>query len=92
MEKAKSFKLVLNKSNKIIVVDKELTIIDALMLNNIKVDYSCLQGTYGTCIADVVAGAVDHRDAVLNETEKSTGKKICLCVSRAKGDRIVVDL
>ena len=88
----KAFELVLNKSGKTITVDKNLTIIDALLLNNIKVDYTCLQGTCGTCIANVVEGEVDHRDSVLSEAEKIAGKKVCLCVSRAKMDRLVIDV
>lgn len=88
----KAFELVLNKWEKTITVEKDLTIIDALLMNNIKVDYTCLQGTCGTCIAHVVEGEVDHRDSVLSETEKMAGEKMCLCVSRAKLDRLVIDI
>ena len=86
------FELVLHKSGKTITVEKELTIIDALLMNNIKVDYSCLQGTCGTCVAPVLKGNVDHRDAVLSEEEKQAGDKICLCVSRARGEQLTVDI
>ena len=55
-------------------------------------DYTCLQGTCGTCMANVVEGEVDHRDSVLSETEKMAGKKMCLCVSRAKLDKLVIDV
>ncbi len=88
----KPFEVVLNKSGKTISVDKDDTIIDALLLNNIKVDYTCLQGTCGTCITPVIEGDIDHRDAILSDTEKMLGNKICLCVSRAKNDKIVLDL
>lgn len=90
--KSKAFDVVLNKSGKTIKVDKELTIIDSLLMNNIKVDYSCLQGTCGTCITGVLEGEIDHRDAVLTSEEKRSCEKICLCVSRAKSDTIVLDL
>ena len=89
---AKPFEVVLNKSGKIISVDKDSTIIDALLMNNIKVDYTCLQGTCGTCITPVIEGDIDHRDAILSEAEKMACNKICLCVSRAKNDKIVLDL
>ena len=88
----KEFQLVLNKSNKSITVKKDETIIDALQQNNIKVPYSCLQGTCGTCITKVVEGKIDHRDAVLSEEEKQENNKMCLCVSRAKGNKVVIDL
>ena len=88
----KAFELVLQKSGKSLIVEKDLTIIDSLLLNHIKVAYSCLQGTCGTCIASVIDGEVDHRDAVLSEEERLEGKKICLCVSRSKGNRLIIDI
>lgn len=88
----KPFEVILNKSGKSFMVAKEQSIIDALLLNNVKVDYTCLQGTCGTCITNVTEGEIDHRDAVLTEEEKMACDKICLCVSRAKHDKIVLDL
>lgn len=88
----KPFEIILNKTGKSILVEKDASIIDALLMNNIKVDYTCLQGTCGTCIAPVLEGEIDHRDAVLSEAEKMTGNKMCLCVSRAKQDKIVLDI
>ncbi|NNF21341.1 MAG: 2Fe-2S iron-sulfur cluster binding domain-containing protein [Saprospiraceae bacterium] len=89
---SKEFELVLHKSKKSITVKKDETIIDALHLNNIKVDYTCLQGTCGTCLTKVIDGKIDHRDAVLSEEEKNTNKIMCLCVSRAKDNKLVIDL
>ncbi len=88
----KSFELVLNKSGKTLRVEKDLSIIDTLLLNNIKVEYTCLQGTCGACITNVIDGDIDHRDAVLSEEEKLAGNKISLCVSRAKLDKLVIDI
>ena len=87
-----SFEVILQKSGKTLTVKKDETIIDALLYNNIKVDYSCLQGTCGTCITKVLEGKIDHRDAVLSEEEKLEGQKMCLCVSRAKEGKLVIDL
>ncbi|MEO0898146.1 MAG: fatty acid desaturase [Bacteroidota bacterium] len=91
-EEIKAFKLILQKSGKTLQVEKDLSIIDALNMHNIKVDYSCNQGTCGSCIMDVVEGEIDHRDSVLSPEEKMEGCKMCLCVSRAKGEKIVLDL
>ncbi len=88
----KPFEIVLNKSGKTLNVDKEESIVDVLLMNNIKVEYTCLQGTCGTCITKVIEGSIDHRDAVLSEEEKMVGNKMCLCVSRAKQGKIVLDL
>ena len=69
-----------------------MSIIDAVEMHNVAIDYSCLQGTCGTCICKVIEGEVDHRDAVLSEEEKLENKQICLCVSRAKNGSITLDL
>jgi len=88
----KPFQVILNQSGQSIMVKKDETIIDALQLNNIKVPYSCLQGTCGTCITKVTDGEIDHRDAVLSEEDKMKGDQMCLCVSRAKGKNITIDI
>ncbi|MBF6204035.1 oxidoreductase [Streptomyces gardneri] len=52
--------------------------------------YSCRQGFCGTCKVTVVDGAVDHRDRLLTAPERE--KQMLVCVSRAAGDHLVVDL
>ena len=55
--------------------------------------FSCLKGECGTCMARVIAGAIDHRDTVLTEQDHARGTHMMLCVSRAaKGDRLVLDI
>ncbi|NNL16977.1 MAG: 2Fe-2S iron-sulfur cluster binding domain-containing protein [Flavobacteriaceae bacterium] len=88
----REFQVILRKSNKTINVPKNLSIIDAIEMQGISIDYSCLQGTCGTCVSQVIEGKIDHRDAVLSEEEKLMNQKICLCVSRAKGDKLILDL
>lgn len=87
-----SFDLELRKSGKTITIPADRTIIDMVELVNVPVKYACLQGTCGSCITDVISGEVDHRDAVLSEAEKLSNKKICLCVSRARNESLVIDL
>ena len=87
-----AFTLELSKSGRSITVTAEQSVIDALQHSGLNVDYACLQGTCGTCITRVVDGVVDHRDAFLSEAEKAKNSEMCLCVSRAKGDRLVLDL
>ncbi|MGW4090237.1 PDR/VanB family oxidoreductase [Nocardia sp. NPDC004750] len=52
--------------------------------------YSCRQGFCGTCKVAVVSGTVDHRDRVLTAAEREN--QMLVCVSRAAGDHLVVDL
>ncbi|MEM9341292.1 MAG: fatty acid desaturase, partial [Bacteroidota bacterium] len=88
----KAFKIVLQKSGKTVEIPANRSIIDMVEMEGVSINYSCLQGTCGTCVTNVTSGEVDHRDAVLSEEEKLRHDKICLCVSRAKGEDIVLDL
>ncbi len=53
--------------------------------------YSCRQGFCGTCKVKVLAGNPDHRDTLLTETQRAEGQML-LCVSRADGGRLVLDI
>lgn len=86
------FELDLARSGRSVVVPADRTILDALSLAGIDVPFACMQGTCGRCAADVVEGDVEHRDAFFSDEEKAQNKHMCLCVSRARGDRLVVDL
>jgi ferredoxin len=46
----------------------------------------------GTCETAVLSGEIDHRDSVLNDEERAAGDTMMICVSRAKSDRLVLDL
>ena len=52
--------------------------------------YSCGQGFCGTCRQRVLAGPVDHRDGLLTDAEQADS--MLLCVSRAREERLVLDL
>ena len=88
---AKPFLITLATSNKEIVVQEDQTIIDALHMNNIQVSYSCMQGTCGTCVTNVIEGKIEHRDAYLSKEEKTRNEKMCICVSRAQGKSLTLD-
>jgi len=91
-EPNQAFEVHLEKTGKTLQVSEDMSILDALQHANIKVPYACGQGTCGTCIVGVTKGEAEHRDAYLSEIEKQEGDQICLCVSRAKGDAISLDL
>jgi hypothetical protein len=40
----------------------------------------------------VLEGEVDHRDSVLSEDEQAAGQSMMVCVSRARGPRLVLDV
>jgi vanillate O-demethylase ferredoxin subunit len=86
------FTVELAHSRRTINVASDQSVIDALLMNNVSVEYACLQGTCGTCTTKVLAGSVDHRDAFFTDDERAETGQMCLCVSRAKGARLVLDL
>lgn len=87
-----AFTLHLAKSNKEVSVKPHQSVLDALQHSGVEPSYACMQGTCGTCVTEVLEGDVDHRDAYLTESEKAENRRMCLCVSRAKGDRISINL
>lgn len=88
----KAFEVELAKTGKTIQVRKDESILDALQHQNITVPYACMQGTCGTCIASVLKGEIDHRDAYLSDDEREHENQICVCISRAKNGRLTLDL
>lgn len=67
-------------------------ILDVLAQHKIEVPWACSQGVCGTCITPVLDGEPEHRDAVLSPEVRAANSAMCLCVSRAKSERIVLDL
>ena len=86
------FEVRLARSNRMVPVSADESIIDALARTGLDVPFACMQGTCGTCIMPVLSGAIDHRDAFLSPEDKARGDHMCLCVSRAKEAVITLDL
>jgi ferredoxin-NADP reductase len=51
----------------------------------------CEQGICGACRTTVLAGEPDHRDELLSAAERAAGAML-ICVSRARSERLVLDL
>ena len=86
------FRLKLARSHREVEVPKERTILDTLAHAGIDVPYACMQGTCGRCVAPVADGEIEHRDAYLTEEERAQNDRLCLCVSRAKGEELTLDI
>ncbi|WP_238475525.1 PDR/VanB family oxidoreductase [Rhodophyticola sp. CCM32] len=87
-----AFEVELASSNEVVTVAADQTIIEALEAAGHDVLYDCQRGDCGICQVDVLAGEPDHRDVVLSEAEKASGKVMQICVSRAKSARLVLDM
>jgi phthalate 4,5-dioxygenase reductase subunit len=66
------------------------SILEVLREHGVKVASSCESGTCGTCKTRMLEGEADHRDMVLMPEEQDSS--IMVCVSRARGERLVLDL
>lgn len=51
----------------------------------------CEDGQCGTCVVKVLEGEVEHRDRVLTEEKRAQGW-MCACVSRARGEKLVLQI
>lgn len=88
----RSFTVRLVRSAREIHVPADRSLLDALEDSGNGVPWSCREGLCATCRVDVLAGECDHRDSVLSAEERASNGSILVCVSRAKGDRLELDL
>lgn len=87
-----SFEVVAARSNKTVQVAEGQSILEALAQVGIKIDISCEQGVCGTCMCEVLEGEPDHRDVYLTDEEKAANDQILVCCSRAKSNKLVLDI
>ncbi len=86
------FEVVLGRTGARVTVSPRISVLQALRSAGVELLSSCLEGTCGTCETTVVAGVVDHRDALLTDEERSSGDRMYPCVSRSFTDQLIVDL
>jgi phthalate 4,5-dioxygenase reductase subunit len=86
----RAFTVELARSGKTIQVGAQQSLLNALRAERVLVPSSCESGTCGSCKVTLLEGEADHRDFVLMDDEKS--QHIMVCVSRACGAHLVLDL
>ncbi|MBT2423961.1 oxidoreductase [Streptomyces sp. ISL-22] len=85
-----SFEVELRRSGRTLTVPADSTVLAAVRAELPDTAYSCEQGFCGTCQQRVLEGEVDHRDELLTDAERADS--MLICVSRARGDRLVLDM
>ncbi len=88
----RAFEVVLAQSGRTLQVGAHQTVLDCLIVAGCDPMFDCKRGECGVCSAVVLEGEVDHRDYFLSDAEKASGKVMQICVSRARGPRLVLDL
>ncbi|WEO97821.1 PDR/VanB family oxidoreductase [Streptomyces sp. FXJ1.172] len=84
------FEVELRRSGRTLTVPAGSTVLAAVRRELPDTAYSCEQGFCGTCQQRVLEGEIDHRDELLTDTERADS--MLICVSRARGDRLVLDM
>lgn len=87
-----AFELVLSVSGQSVEVGAHESPLQALERIGIDHPFSCREGLCGTCEIELVEGLPDHRDNVLDASERAAGQRFIPCVSRCGGNRLVIKL
>ena len=90
-ENDKPVVLELAHSNKLINARADQSLLTALRDAGVNVQFDCGMGDCGTCAIKILEGEAEHRDHVLSDAQKAQGY-MCVCVSRAKGEKIILAL
>ncbi|NNN33465.1 oxidoreductase [Streptomyces sp. S3(2020)] len=85
-----AFEVELRRSGRTLTVPADSSVLAAVRRELPDTLYSCEQGFCGTCQQRVLEGEVDHRDELLTDAER--GDSMLICVSRARSERLVLDL
>ena len=91
-EPGEPFQVRLARSDLVIEVGADESLLEALERSGVTVPNLCRGGVCGQCVTPVVEGAVDHRDHFLSAEEKHANHCIMPCVSRAIGKHLTLDL
>ena len=87
-----SFEVELVRSNKKLLVPGDKSILEVLEENGFDIPFSCREGLCGTCVTNVCSGEPDHRDFVLSDEERESGKLMTVCCSRSRSPVLALDL
>ena len=89
---ANAFRVRLERSRLEFDVPEHKSILEVIEENGIEHPFSCREGLCGTCLTNVLSGEPDHRDYVLSDEERASGKLMTICCSRSKSPQLVLDL
>ena len=88
----RAFEVELRRTGRTVTVMPDTSVLHAVRQVGADVLSSCEQGTCGTCLTPVLEGTPDHRDSILADHERAANDCMLPCVSRSRGDRLVLDL
>jgi cytochrome P450/ferredoxin-NADP reductase len=86
------FELEIASTGERLTVPADRSALSVLQERGVQVLTACGEGNCGSCETRVLAGAIEHRDVLLTPSQRAAGDRMMVCVSRAAGDRVVIDL
>lgn len=87
-----TFTVILASTGESYLVPPNQSILEVLREHGHKLDSMCEHGICGRCVVAVLEGEVDHRDAVLTSRARDKDRLMTICISRALGEKLVLDL
>jgi ferredoxin-NADP reductase len=86
------FEVVLSRSGLRLTVPADRSVLSVVRDKLPDVPYSCEEGYCGSCETPVTAGLPDHRDTVIEPSERPTATTMMICVSRSDSPVLELDL
>lgn len=86
------FEVRLARSGRVIAVEKNQSVLEALKAGGVDIASSCEQGVCGTCLTRVLEGEPEHWDMFLTPEEQAANDQFLPCCSRSKSALLVLDL
>ncbi|MGO4385524.1 PDR/VanB family oxidoreductase [Specibacter sp. RAF43] len=86
------FEVFLSRSGLTLQVPHDRSILEVVAEAGISVVSSCQEGICGSCETRVLSGTPEHRDQVLDDEEREENSCMMICVSRAVGSHLDLDL
>ncbi|MBZ9790102.1 PDR/VanB family oxidoreductase [Rhizobium sp. 3T7] len=90
----KPFSIELTRSGKTVHVGHHESMLEAIEAAGVDAPFLCRGGACGQCETGVAAcdGKLLHNDVYLTDEEKTSGRKVMICVSRFEGNTLHLDL
>lgn len=86
------FEVEIASSGQVFFIPADKSVAQVLEEAGVEVLVSCQQGICGSCITNILEGEPEHRDSVLSESERNSGRVFTPCCSRARSARLVLDI
>lgn len=88
------FVVTLQRSGRQVPVRADESLLDALGNARVPLWWDCRKGECGLCATRVLGhdGELVHRDRYLTEQDRQDNNALCLCVSRLRGNHLVLDI